>query len=232
MELAFTIVVLYKFRTIAQSMKSINLSRFIYFLIVFLIVDFAVVKYFKEKNSISFLLLFLISIVPIYFSRRIFKALKLKENDTKLMQKEVYNEEKKPYFFLTVIVMVLLYFLYNSAYFLSLMNSMETFIFIIKTISIYGLESLFIYKMASIFYKKSSTIPMISISIMLLFSLLLTHFFMFEFNPIFGNKEILNTWDFNLNQKYLILSEFLIYVLFVIFSIPISRVLLNLVKKK
>ncbi len=231
-ELAFAIVVLYKFRTIAQSMKSINLSRFIYFLIVFLIVDFAVVKYFKEKNSISFLLLFLISIVLIYFSRRIFKALKLKENDTKLMQEEVYNEDKKPYYFLTVIVMVLLYFIYNSAYFLSLMNSMETFIFIIKTIFIYGLESLFIYKMASIFYKKSSTIPMISISIVLLFSLLLAHFFMFKFNPIFGNKEILNTWDFNLNQKYLLLSEFLIYVLFVIFSIPISRIIISLGNKK
>jgi hypothetical protein len=232
-ELILAIVVFYKFRTIVQAIKSINAPRFIYFLIVFLIVDYGVVEYFKNKNIIlAIVLFFLVSFPLIYFSKTIFKALKLKEKDTKLVQNEVSDDEEKPYYFLTVTVLVLLYFLYNSASIFILMNSMEAFIVIIKTIFIYGLESLFIYKMATIFYKKSNTIPMLSISIVILFTLLLSHFFLFKFNPIFGNNELLNTWDFNLNRKYELISEFLIYVLFIIFSIPISRRLLNLVEKK
>ena len=113
-----------------------------------------------------------------------------------------------------------------------IMNSMGAFIVIIKTVFIYGLESLFIYKMASIFYKKSNTIPMLSISIVILFTLLLSHFFIFKFNPIFGNNELVNQWDIMQNQKYVLLFEFLIYVLFIIFSIPISRILLGLGNKK
>ena len=232
-ELILAIVLFYKFRTIGQVIKSINAPRFIYFLIVFLIVDFGVVVYFKNKNIIlSIVLFFLVSFPLIYFSKTIFKALKLREKDTKLMQNEVSDDEKKPYYFLTVTILVLLYFLYNSASIFMIMNSMGAFIVIIKTVFIYGLESLFIYKMASIFYKKSNTIPMLSISIVILFTLLLSHFFIFKFNPIFGNNELVNQWDIMQNQKYVLLFEFLIYVLFIIFSIPISRILLGLGNKK